>query len=250
MRTSNEVLGLVALILAALVAIFAQAWGLLFWLVVLGALFWMGVYYNWGKLLIVGTVGLGLILICPTITSVDDAWNNAVAWFESQDFELAALPERPAGPEQPDTDGETAQDAGDEADQRFFGAEGDQDRVARLVELDAIYWSQGWRAWLKAAGVVCDATTVEARQPEEETVIYNGETRIVVSGLQVDGHCEVPYPAVVTTGDPSVITIGDHTRQHQPDLTNPSVLYTNVILDGDGTIWIDGSNWGQLDPTS
>lgn len=149
-----------------------------------------------------------------------------------------------------DTDGDGETDGADVAgDQRFFGAEGDDARIARLIELDAIYRSQGWQAWLKAAGVTCDVN-VEARQPEEETVVYNGETRIVISGLQVDGHCEVPYPAIVTTGDPSVITIGDHTRQYQPDLTNPSVIYTNVTLDGDGTIWIDGSNWGQLDPTS
>lgn len=135
-----------------------------------------------------------------------------------------------------------------DGDQRAVGSEGTDDRVAHLIELDVVYRSEGWEAWLKFAGVTCDAD-VEARQPEEETVVHEGETRIVVSGLQVDGHCEVSYPAIVTTGDPSVITVSKTTRQHQPDLRNPSVLYTNVVLDGDGTIWVDATNWSQLDPT-
>lgn len=122
------------------------------------------------------------------------------------------------------------------------------DRISRLVELDAIYRSSGWQAWLKAAGVSCDAN-VEARQPEEETVVYNGETRVVVSGLQVKGNCTVPYPALVTTDRPGDVTTSADSRTYQPDLKNPSVLYTNVQLHGQGTIWVDGSNWGQLDPT-
>lgn len=121
------------------------------------------------------------------------------------------------------------------------------DRIARLVQLDAVYRSSGWQAWLKAADVTCDAN-VEARQPEEETVVYNGETRVVVSGLQVKGNCMVPYPALVTTDRPGEVTTSADSRTYQPDLKNPSVLYTNVQLHGQGTIWVDGS-WGQLDPT-
>ncbi|MFH2085199.1 MAG: hypothetical protein ABII21_00175 [bacterium] len=122
------------------------------------------------------------------------------------------------------------------------------DRISRLVELDAIYRAQGWQTWLKAAGFSCDAN-VEARQPEEETVVFNGKTRVVVSGIQVRGNCGVPYPAAVTTDRPGEVTTTTKSRTYQPDLKNPSVLYTDVTLHGQGTLWVDVTNWSQMDPT-
>lgn len=122
------------------------------------------------------------------------------------------------------------------------------DRVARLISLDQVYRSQGWEAWLAVAGAECQAG-VEARQPEEETVIDPaGVTHVVVSGLQLRGSCDVPYPAIVTTDRPNEVVLGANSRTFQPDLRNPSVLYTNVRLNGQGTLWIDGTNWGQLSP--
>jgi len=123
------------------------------------------------------------------------------------------------------------------------------DRVARLIELDKVYRAQGWQAWLKAAGVTCDVA-VEARQPEEETVTdAQGVVHVIVSGLQVKGNCQVPYPAVVTTDRPGEVTTTAQSRTYQPDLQNPSVMYTDVDLHGQGTIWVDASNWSQMDPT-
>jgi hypothetical protein len=125
----------------------------------------------------------------------------------------------------------------------------DQDRVARLIKLDAVYRSSGWQEWLKVAGITCDAS-VEARQPEEETVVdANGTVHVVVSGIQVKGNCTIPWPAVVTTDRPNEVETSADSRTYQPDLKNPSVMYTNAKLKGQGTIWVDSSNWGQLDPT-
>lgn len=122
------------------------------------------------------------------------------------------------------------------------------DRVARLIELDKVYRAQGWMAWLKAAGVTCDAA-VEARQPEEETLTDANGAHVVVSGIQVKGNCTIPWPAVVTTDRPNEVETSADSRTYQPDLKNPSVMYTNAKLKGQGTIWVDSSNWGQLDPT-
>ncbi|PJE63511.1 hypothetical protein COU89_02935 [Candidatus Roizmanbacteria bacterium CG10_big_fil_rev_8_21_14_0_10_45_7] len=122
------------------------------------------------------------------------------------------------------------------------------DRIARLIELDKVYRAQGWMAWLKSAGVTCDAA-VEARQPEEETVTDANGAHVVVSGIQVKGNCTIPWPAVVTTDRPNEVETSADSRTYQPDLKNPSVMYTNAKLKGQGTIWVDSSNWGQLDPT-
>ena len=123
-----------------------------------------------------------------------------------------------------------------------------QTRVDRLIQLDATYRSQGWQGWLKAVGVQCDSV-VEARQPEEETLVgSDGTTHIVVSGLQLNGTCSVNWPAIVTTDHASYITTTAATRQYQPDLRNQSVLYTNVVANGPVTVWADGTNWGQLTP--
>jgi len=122
------------------------------------------------------------------------------------------------------------------------------DRVARLLNLDKIYRSQGVDAWLAAAGIKCDVG-VEARQPEEEVVIDAQGAHVVVSGVQIKGKCEsIPWPVILTTDRPNEVVRASQTRQYQPDLRNPSVIYTNVGLSGQGTIWVDGSNWGQLKP--
>jgi len=123
------------------------------------------------------------------------------------------------------------------------------DRVARLIALDRVYRSRGWQAWLEAAGAKFQVG-IEARQPEEEVVSDSSGTHIVVSGLQIRGTCEVPYPMVVTTDRPGEVVLRNNSRTYQPDLRNPSVLYTNVVLRGQGTVWADGSNWGQLKPPS
>lgn len=182
-----------------------------------------------------GIDGVSQAYIKKTMSGFEDELENLSA-------SVAALNEN-SDQDLEDQNGEPQESESQESDASSISEE----RVARLMELDDVYRSQGWRQWLEAAGVICDAE-VEARQPEEETIIYQGETRIVVSGIQVDGHCEVPYPAIVTTGDPSVITTSEDTQQYQPDLRNPSVIYTNVELDGDGTIWVDATNWSQLDP--
>jgi len=123
-----------------------------------------------------------------------------------------------------------------------------EDRISRLIRLDGVYRSQGVHAWLAAAGITC-AVSIEARQPEEETVTDAQGTHVVVSGVQVRGNCDsIPYPAVLTTDRPNEVIKTDKTRQYQPDLRNASVLYTNVGLRGQGTIWVDGSNWSQLTP--
>lgn len=123
---------------------------------------------------------------------------------------------------------------------------GDEAHWARLEALDPTFRSGGLESWLKQAGVTWSSLEADARQVEEET---SPDSKILASGIQVDGKdIVISYPVIVTTDDPSRITVADNTRQHKPDERNPSVLYTNVILNGIGTIWIDGSNWGQLTP--
>lgn len=117
---------------------------------------------------------------------------------------------------------------------------------ARLEELDPVFRTQGWEAWLQAAGMTWDSIRADARQIEEET---SPEGRILASGLQVDAvNLWVPWSNIVTTDTPSRITETTATRKHQPDLRNRSTLYTNVWATGPVTVWIDGSNWGQLLP--
>jgi len=121
------------------------------------------------------------------------------------------------------------------------------DHWTRLAQLDPTFRSQGWQAWLRAAGVTWTSIGADARQIEEET---SPDSRIYASGIQIkDGvDINIPYPVCVTTDDPSEVTVRADTRQHQPDLRNPSVIYTNVSARGTVTIWVDCSNWGQLTP--
>lgn len=114
----------------------------------------------------------------------------------------------------------------------------------RLESLDPTYRSQGYLAWLSAAGVKCQAV-VQARQPEEET---SPSGKISVAGLQISAtQCHVPWPNIVTTDTPSrVVSKDSNSVEHKPDPNNGSVLYTNVTVTGPVTIWIDGSNWGQF----
>lgn len=115
---------------------------------------------------------------------------------------------------------------------------------ARLEQLDPTFRSGGWQAWLNTAGITWDGNTMEARQIEEET---SPESRILASGTQVRGrNIWIPWPNIVTTDRPNEITKTANTVQHQPDLRNGSVLYTNVVLNGQGTIWVSGYSWGQF----
>lgn len=114
----------------------------------------------------------------------------------------------------------------------------------RLEQLDGNFRSQGWENWLKSAGVTWDGNQIEARQIEEET---SPASRIFASGIQVRGkNIQVNWPVVVTTDRPNEIAETANTVKHQPDMRNPSVLYTNVVLNGQGTIWISGYSWGQF----
>jgi hypothetical protein len=127
-------------------------------------------------------------------------------------------------------------------------------RNNRLIELDKFFRNIDVEAWLEAAGLVYDWTDdyFDARQPEEETLtLPNGSTKIVVSGHQVDVRgLYVGYPACVTTDVSSRIVEQNNTRKHLVDLDNGSTIYTNVSTSGDGevTVWVDCSNWSQLDP--
>lgn len=115
---------------------------------------------------------------------------------------------------------------------------------ARLESLDPSFRSGGWSAWLAAAGIQCESIR-DARQPEEETNSKTG--RISVSGLQVVAkNCTVNWPNVVTTDVPSRITTSNATVQYKPDPQNGSVLYTNVVANGEVTIYADAQNWGQF----
>lgn len=115
---------------------------------------------------------------------------------------------------------------------------------ARLESLDPSFRSGGWNAWLNAAGIQCESIR-DARQPEEETNSKTG--RISVSGLQVVAkNCSIPWPNIVTTDVPSRITESSATVKHKPDPNNGSTLYTNVVANGEVTIYADGQNWGQF----
>ena len=202
---------------------------------------------------IAAVIVLAVLLIgtwANSITRVDVGTVKLdLAALQAQMTEQAQATEAPAAATEAPVETEEAPVATEEAVAEAPAAQPapETDRLARLVELDVIYRSSGWQAWLKAAGVQCDAN-VEARQPEEETIVYNGETRVVVSGIQLRGNCKVAWPALVTTDRPAEVTTSTNSRTYQPDLKNPSVLYTNVDLHGQGTVWVDGSNWGQLDP--
>jgi hypothetical protein len=115
----------------------------------------------------------------------------------------------------------------------------------RLRDLDPIFRSQGIEAWLKAAGFTWEYLEPEARQIEEETM---ADGTIVASGIQVQvTNLSAPWPNCFTT-DQEVVP-GPNTRVHQPDLRNPSKLWTDVpSYSGPATLWIDVQNWGQLNP--
>lgn len=116
---------------------------------------------------------------------------------------------------------------------------------ARLEKLDQVFRSQGWEAWLKAAGVSWNTIVAEARQVEEET---SPSSKIFASGVQVNGRrIEVNWPNVVTTDVSDRIETTATTVQYQPDARNASVMYTNVVVkDGPVTVWISGLPWGQF----
>lgn len=119
-------------------------------------------------------------------------------------------------------------------------------RIQHLLDLDKVYRSQGWEGWLRTAGIQFDSAKVESRQPVEEVIM----SHITVTSLVIRAtDMVVNWPACITTDRPNEVKTSSETRQYQPDLTNPSVLYTNATLNGQGTVYADCSDWGQLDPT-
>lgn len=164
-------------------------------------------------------------------SALNDARGSASAtiYFEGG----ASSSPAPSSPAQPTVPSQPAAPAGD--------------RVARIAELDAIYRSSGWEQWLRAAGITWSGNAPEARQPEEATFQYNGETRVFVIGLQVRGNgINFPYPTCLTTDRPGEVQKTAQTVQHQPDMRNPSVIYTNATLNGQGTLYVNCTDWGQL----
>lgn len=125
-----------------------------------------------------------------------------------------------------------------------------QMHVERLVQYDPVFRQSGALEWLTATGHITWAQNgIEARQVEEETRDYNGETRILASGLQVRvTDLSVTWPACFTTDSDDVPT-GPSTRVYQPDLRNPSKLWTNVQgFTGTATVYISCYEWAQIDP--
>ena len=73
-----------------------------------------------------------------------------------------------------------------------------------------------------------------------------------ISGMQVDVRgLHVAYPACFTTDQPDRALTNASTRKYTPDPENGSTLYTNATTSGNGevTVWVDCSNWSQLDPS-
>lgn len=117
----------------------------------------------------------------------------------------------------------------------------------RLRELKPVFEQKGWQAWFTAAELTWDSISADARQIEEETT---PDSEIVPAGLQVNAvNLHVTWPNIVTTSEPNRITETADTRKYQPDPGNPSTLYTNVVANGEVTVWVDGQNWGQLWPS-
>jgi hypothetical protein len=117
---------------------------------------------------------------------------------------------------------------------------------ARLVELNGVFRTQGYIPWLTRAGLTWDqiGPLQEARQIEEET---SPQSSILAAGSQIRGrNIWVPWPNIVTTDRPGEVRRTASTIEYKPDPANPSVLYTNVYLDGQGTVWTSGYSWGQF----
>lgn len=116
----------------------------------------------------------------------------------------------------------------------------------RLEELDRVYDpNQDYVAWLTAAGVTWDRLLKkDAREVETE---YNPATKHnLAAAIQVEGTgIVVSWPNIVTTHVPSWIVQNEASRSYQPDASDPSVIYTNVVLNGEGTIWIAGYYWAD-----
>lgn len=150
------------------------------------------------------------------------------------------------------------------------------ERVCQLAP-DWDQWRLVWPEWLRSGGFEFGDGTVEARQPEEETLLCG----VKLSGLQidVDGRLEAKYPAMFTTDEVDNIESGARCLQPDPDnplsyiisLTrsflarlkilnlresyNPSRVCTDGVFvgserenDGDMTAWIDGQNWSEFLP--
>jgi hypothetical protein len=94
--------------------------------------------------------------------------------------------------------------------------------------------------WLRDAGFSWSRLEQQARQIEEETI----DDKIVPAGVQVAvTNLSVDWPAVMTTDR----EVPAGAVCYQPDPNNGSRICTNLEdFSGTATLWVDGSNWGQL----
>ncbi len=180
---------------------------------------------NYGPLALI----LGLVLVALLAFLIGGAVvaSSQLTEVAPKATEESVAPEAPAQPATPQM---SAKDAHDQ----------------HLLALDPTYRSQGWEAWLRAAGIQFDSSKVESRQPVEEVI--QGHVTVTSLVIRATG-MKVNWPACITTDRPNEVSTSSETRQYQPDLRNPSVLYTNATLNGQGTVYADCSDWGQLDPT-
>lgn len=115
---------------------------------------------------------------------------------------------------------------------------------ARLEALNPSFESSGWQAWLSAAGLTWQSISADARQIEQEV---SPQSRISAAALQIKGqNIWIGWPNILTTDRPNEVRTSADTVTYQPDARNPSVMYTNIWLNGQGTVWVDGQNWGQF----
>ncbi len=127
----------------------------------------------------------------------------------------------------------------------------DEAHKKRLAELDPVFRDSSISKWLQTAGFRfsdLSGPKVEARQIEEETLVVDGNRRILASGVQVDvKDLDAQWPNALTTSDPSVK--GKARVCIQPDTKNPSLLCTDVKgFTGKATLYVDVQNWGELAP--
>jgi len=121
-----------------------------------------------------------------------------------------------------------------------------------LAELDPYFHDYDWKTWFDTAGFTADSVKLQARQPEEDSFDTDGDLEgdlNLVSGLQVDvKNAVVIWPNVVTTNDPGRIT--KKLKGYQANLVDSdgqgSTQYTNVIANGEVTVYASGFSWSQL----
>jgi len=116
-------------------------------------------------------------------------------------------------------------------------------RVENIVTLNEA--NTGMTQFMTAAGFEFESAQSAARQPEEETLVVEDESQVLIVGWQADVTAmTVSWPACFTTDR----TVTGVSVNYQPDRNNPSKLYTNntTPFTGPVTVYWDCSNWGQL----